>query len=160
METQVTEIAPDIYRLSTYSSDADFIWNQFLIDADEPLLFHTGLRSLFPPVSAAVARLIPIERLRWVTFGHVEADECGSMNSWLAAAPHAQVAHGTMGCLVQVNDLADRPPRPQRRRGHRPRRQASTPDRNSARATRLGRRPVLRGDHRDPSLRRSVHHLR
>jgi flavorubredoxin len=112
METQLTEIAPDIYRLSTYSSDADFMWNQFLIDADEPLLFHTGLRSLFPLVSAAVARLIPVERLRWVTFGHVEADECGSMNSWLAAAPHAQVAHGKMGCLVQVNDLADRPPRP------------------------------------------------
>jgi flavorubredoxin len=112
METQLTEIAPDIYRLSTYSSDARFMWNQFLVDGEEPLLFHTGLRSLFPLVSAAVARLIPIERLRWVTFGHVEADECGSMNAWLAAAPHAQVAHGTMGCLVQVNDLADRPPRP------------------------------------------------
>src|SRR5450755_1631845 len=112
MDTQVTEIAPDIYRLSTYSSDARLMWNQFLIDGEESLLFHTGLRSLFPLVSAAVARLIPVERLRWVTFGHVEADECGSMNSWLAAAPHAQVAHGKMGCLVQVNDLADRPPRP------------------------------------------------
>jgi flavorubredoxin len=112
METQLTEIAADIYRLSTYSSDAHFMWNQFLIDGEEPLLFHTGLRSVFPMVSAAVARLIPLERLRWVTFGHVEADECGSMNSWLTAAPRAQVAHGTTGCRVQVNDLADRPPRP------------------------------------------------
>lgn len=112
METQVNEIAPDIYRLSTYISDADFMFNQFLIDADQPLLFHTGLRSLFPLVSAAVARVIPVERLRWITFGHLEADECGSMNSWLAAAPDAQVAHGAMGCVVSVNDLADRPPRP------------------------------------------------
>ncbi len=85
METQVNEIAPDVYRLSTYVSDADFMFNQFLIDAEQPLLFHTGLRSLFPLISAAVARVIPIERLKWITFGHLEADECGSMNSWLAA---------------------------------------------------------------------------
>jgi flavorubredoxin len=112
METQLTEIAPDIYRLSTYVPDADFMFNQFLVDGDQPLLFHTGLRSLFPLVSAAVARVIPLEQLRWITFGHVEADECGSMNSWLAVAPGAQVAHGAMGCLVSVNDLADRSPRP------------------------------------------------
>jgi len=114
MQTQMTEIAPDIYRLSTYLSDADFMYNQFVIDAEEPLLFHCGLRALFPSVSAAVERVIPVERLRWITFGHVEADECGAMNSWLAAAPHAQVAHGAMGCAVSVNDLADRPPRPLR----------------------------------------------
>lgn len=59
-----------------------------------------------------VARVTPVERLRWITFGHLEADECGSMNSWLSAAPHAQVAHGAMGCVVSVNDLADRPPHP------------------------------------------------
>jgi flavorubredoxin len=111
METQVAEIAPDIYRLSTYNSDADFMFNQFLVVDEEPLLFQTGLRSLFPLVSEAVARLIPVERLRWITFGHVEADECGSMNNWLAAAPHSQVAHGAVGCMVSVNDLADRPPR-------------------------------------------------
>ncbi|MFC7718555.1 oxygen-binding di-iron domain-containing protein [Nonomuraea recticatena] len=88
------------------------MFNQYLVDAEEPLLFHTGLRGLFPLVSAAVERVMPVERLRWVTFGHLEADECGSMNSWLAAAPHAQIAHGALGCLVSVNDLADRPPRP------------------------------------------------
>src|SRR5262249_22716352 len=112
VETHVTEIAPDIYRLSTYNIDANFMFNQFLVLDEEPLLFQTGLRSLFPLVSEAVRRLIPVDQLRWITFGHVEADECGSMNQWLAAAPNAEVAHGAVGCLVSVNDLADRPPRP------------------------------------------------
>lgn len=112
METQVAEIAPNIYRLSTYNPDADFMFNQFLVVDEEPLLFQTGLRSLFPLVADAVGRVIPVEQLRWITFGHVEADECGSMNQWLAAAPEAQVAHGAVGCMVSVNDLADRPPRP------------------------------------------------
>lgn len=111
METTVDEIGSNIYRLSTYIPEADFMFNQFLIDAEEPLLFHTGLRSLFPLVSSAVAKIIPVDRLKWITFGHVEADECGSMNSWLLASPHAQVAHGALGCQVSVNDLADRPPR-------------------------------------------------
>lgn len=112
METVVDEIAPDIYRLSTFIADANFMFNQFLVVDDEPLLFHTGLRALFPLVSEAVEKVMPIARLRWITFGHVEADECGSMNQWLAAAPNAEVAHGAMGCIVSVNDLADRAPRP------------------------------------------------
>jgi flavorubredoxin len=114
VETQVDEIASDVYRFSTYVSDADIVFNQFLIDAEEPLLFHTGLRGLYPLVSAAVERVLPVERLRWITFGHLEADECGAMNAWLAAAPRAEVAHGELGCLVSVNDMADRPPRPLR----------------------------------------------
>lgn len=114
METQVDEIASDVYRFSTYVSEADIVFNQFLIDAEEPLLFHTGLRGLYPLVSAAVERVLPVERLRWITFGHLEADECGAMNAWLAAAPRAEVAHGELGCLVSVNDMADRPPRPLR----------------------------------------------
>jgi flavorubredoxin len=112
MQTDVTEIASGVFRLSTFIPDADFMFNQFLVVDDEPLLFHTGLRSLFPLVREAVDRVMPVEQLRWVTFGHVEADECGSMNDWLAVAPNAQVAHGAMGCVVSVNDLADRPPRP------------------------------------------------
>jgi len=114
METSVHEIARGIYRVSTYLpavAPAGLTMNQFLIDGDEPLLFHCGPRMLFPVVSAAVARVTPLARLRWITFGHVEADECGSMNQWLAAAPYAQVAHGVIGCQVSVNDLADRPPR-------------------------------------------------
>jgi flavorubredoxin len=76
------------------------------------MLFHLGHRELFPLVAPAVTRLLPVERLRWLSFGHVEADECGSMNQWLAAAPHAEVAHGAVGCMVSLNDMADRPPRP------------------------------------------------
>jgi flavorubredoxin len=111
VETTVTEIAPDLFRLSTYVPDADFQFNQYLVAGEDPLLFHTGPRAMFPLVAEGVARVLPVEELRWVTFGHVEADECGSMNAWLAAAPRAEVAHGAMGCVVQVADLADRPPR-------------------------------------------------
>lgn len=115
MDTALDEIADGIYRISTWIPDvappAGFTFNQFLVVADEPLLFHTGPRAMFPLVAAAVARVVPVERLRWITFGHVEADECGSMNQWLAAAPDAQVAHGMVGCMVSLNDLADRPPR-------------------------------------------------
>ncbi|MGH8207490.1 MAG: MBL fold metallo-hydrolase, partial [Steroidobacteraceae bacterium] len=86
-------------------------FNQVLVDADEPLLVHTGPRRLFPLVSHAIARIVPLERLRWITFGHVESDECGSMNEFLAAAPRAQVAHGAIGCMTSLDDLCDRPPR-------------------------------------------------
>jgi flavorubredoxin len=116
MTTTIDEIADGIYRLSTWVPDiappAGFTFNQFLIDADEPLLFHTGPRAMFPLVADAVGRILPVNRLRWVAFGHVEADECGSMNNWLAAASDAQVAHGITGCLVSLNDMADRLPRP------------------------------------------------
>jgi flavorubredoxin len=115
MTTRVDEIADGIFRVSTYVAEvappAGFVFNQYLIRADEPLLFHTGHRRLFPVVRDAVARLMPPERLRWISFGHVEADECGAMNLWLDAAPQAQVAHGATACDVSLNDLADRPPR-------------------------------------------------
>jgi flavorubredoxin len=116
METKLDEIADGIYRLSTYVPEiappAGFTFNQFLIAADEPLLFHTGPRAMFPLVAEAVAHVVPVESLRWITFGHVESDECGSMNMWLAAAPNSQVAHGGLGCMVSLNDMCDRPPRP------------------------------------------------
>ncbi|MDQ4088300.1 MAG: MBL fold metallo-hydrolase [Pseudomonadota bacterium] len=115
MTTRLDEIADGIFRISTFMAEvappAGFTFNQFLILAEEPLLFHTGHRSLFPAVRDAVARLIPPERLRWISFGHVEADECGSMNLWLAAAPNAEIAHGATACDVSLRDLADRPPR-------------------------------------------------
>jgi flavorubredoxin len=112
MDTCVDEIAAGVYRISTYISEANFMFNQFLIDGEEPLLFHTGPRRMFPLVSQALAQVRPIEDLRWITFGHLEADECGAMNLFLASAPHAQVAHSRMGCVVSIDDLADRPPRP------------------------------------------------
>ncbi|MDQ1704926.1 MAG: hypothetical protein QOF18_1292, partial [Frankiaceae bacterium] len=89
-----------------------FTFNQFLIDAEEPLLYHTGMRGLFPLVREAVERVMPVERLRWIAFAHVEADECGSVNDFLAVAPHAQVAHGALGCMLSLDDQCDRPPRP------------------------------------------------
>jgi flavorubredoxin len=112
METTTDEIADGIHRLSTYVPEADFMFNQFLIEADEPLLFHTGPRRMFPLVSRAVSRIIPLDRLQWITFGHYEADECGSMNDWLAVAPGATIAHTAVGCLVSIDDMADREPRP------------------------------------------------
>lgn len=114
MQTDIHEITDRIYRLSTYVADAapgGFTFNQFLVDADEPLLFHTGPRRMFPLVSQAIGRIIPLERLRWITFGHVESDECGAMNQFLAAAPRAEVAHGALGCMVSLDDLCDRTPR-------------------------------------------------
>ena len=112
METTVHEIADGIYRLSTFVPAADLPFNQYLVMAEEPMLFHAGNRQLFEPVSEAVAQVLRPERLRWLTFGHVEADECGAMNRWLDAAPALQVLHGLTGIMVSVNDLADRPPRP------------------------------------------------
>jgi flavorubredoxin len=111
METRLDEIADRIYRVSTYLPQIGLNFNQFLIDADEPMLFHTGHRSLFPSVSAAIARVIDVKRLKWITFSHVESDECGSLNEWLAAAPAATAAHGRIGCNTWLNDGAPRPPR-------------------------------------------------
>lgn len=115
METTVHEIAKDTYRLSTYVPDVGptgLSFNQYLLVGEEPLLFHTGMRGLFGTVSRAVARVMPVDRLRWISFGHVESDECGAMNLFLAAAPKAEIAFNPLGCAVQLDDLADRPPQP------------------------------------------------
>jgi len=110
METVVDEIADNIYRISTYVPSADFTFNQFLIRATEPLLFHCGPRAMFPLVTAAVGKLIPVSTLRWISFGHHESDESGSVNEWLEAAPKAQVAVGEVSCMISMNDIATRPP--------------------------------------------------
>jgi flavorubredoxin len=116
MKTEVAQIADDIFRLSTFVPDiappAGFTFNQFLIKAEEPLLFHCGPRRMFPLVSAAMSTIMPVEALRWISFGHVESDECGAMNLWLEAAPQSQVVFNPLGCMVSLNDLADRLPRP------------------------------------------------
>ena len=114
-QTALDEIADGIYRISTFIpqvSPEGFTFNQFLVTGEESLLFHTGPRTMFPLVAEAVAKVVPVESLRWITFGHVESDECGAMNTWLAAAPRSEVAHGALGCDVSLNDLCDRPPRP------------------------------------------------
>jgi flavorubredoxin len=115
METRIEEVAAGIYRLSTFvpqvAAPLGFTFNQFLILGEDPLLFHCGHRRMFPLVAEAVMRVLPPERLRWISFGHIEADECGAMNEWLAAAPHATVAHGAVASRVSLDDMADRPPR-------------------------------------------------
>ncbi len=112
METRIDEIADKIYRISTLlPMGSGLAFNQFLIDCEEPLLFHTGFRHMFSDISAAVRTVIPLEKLRWIGFSHLEADECGAMNQFLAVAPEAQIVHGQIGTLISVSDLADRPPR-------------------------------------------------
>jgi flavorubredoxin len=113
VHTEIDEIAPEIFRLSTYIPEVGptgLTFNQFVIRDAEPMLFHTGMRGLFPLVSEAVASLIHLDDLRWISFSHVEADESGSMNLFLAAAPRAEVVHGGLACMVSLNDLADRRP--------------------------------------------------
>ena len=113
MQTNIHEIADGVYRLSTLVPEAapgGFTFNQYLITGDEPLLFHTGARQLFPLVQDAVAKVIDVDQLRWVSFGHVESDESGAMNHWLEASPASQVLFNGLGCMVSLNDLCDRPP--------------------------------------------------
>jgi flavorubredoxin len=115
--TNVHEIAPGIHRISTPvppnpALPGGFTFNQFLVVDDEPLLFHTGQHKLFPLVREAVAHVLgDVGKLRWVSFSHYEADECGALNDWLEAAPRAQAACSAIGAMVSVNDLAVRPPR-------------------------------------------------
>ncbi len=115
MQAKVDQITDRIYRISTYFPEigpGGFTFNQFLVDADEPLLYHTGMHALFPAVREAVEQVMPVQRLRWIAFAHLEADECGAVNDFLEVAPHAQVAHGSLGCLVSLNDHCSRPPHP------------------------------------------------
>ncbi len=113
--TNLHEIAPGIYRINTPieipGGPGGFNFNQYLIADDEPLLFHTGPRRMFPLVAEAIGKVLPLSRLRHVAFGHFEADECGSLNEFLAAAPAAQPVCSQVAAMVSVNDVADRPAR-------------------------------------------------
>ncbi|MDX2170590.1 MAG: MBL fold metallo-hydrolase [Deltaproteobacteria bacterium] len=114
MQTRVDEVADGIYRINTpiaVPGAGSFNFNQYLIVDDEPLLFHTGPRQLFPAVREAMARVMPVERLRWVGLSHFEADECGALNQWLAAAPQATAVCGGIAAMTSLGDFADRPPR-------------------------------------------------
>jgi len=114
--TTVDEIADGIYRISTPVPPSDalppgFTFNQYLIKDERPLLYHTGLRQMFPLTSQAVASVIPLESLRYVSFSHVEADECGALNDFLKVAPQAEPLCSDVAAMVSIGDLADRPPR-------------------------------------------------
>ena len=158
MQTNIHEIADGVYRLATVIPEVapgGFTFNQYLIDGDEPMLFHTGARQLFPLVSDAVGKVIDVDKLRWVSFGHVESDECGSMNQWLAAAPNATVAFNPLGCMVSLNDLCDRPPHQlvTEEQGHDARRARAALPPDATRAPRLGGAGHVRRDHPHPLLR-------
>ena len=112
--TNVHEVAGGIYRINTpvvIEGAGGFSFNQYLIVDEEPLLFHTGPRKMFPLVREAIASVLPLEKLRYIAFSHVEADECGSLNEWLAAAPRSVPVCGTIAAMVSIADLADRAPR-------------------------------------------------
>jgi len=114
MKSNVHEIADGIYRINTpvaIPGGPDFNFNQYLVASDEPLLFHTGPKRLFPLVAEAIGKVLPLERLRYIGFSHYEADECGSLNDFLAAAPRAEPAVGAIAAMVSVNDVALRPAR-------------------------------------------------
>ena len=110
-ETTVTEVVPDLFRICTFIPDFSLQFCQFLVKDDEPLLYHTGMNGLFPQVKEAVASVLDPATLRWISFSHFEADECGALNQWLEVAPNAQAACGMVAALVSVNDFASRPAR-------------------------------------------------
>ena len=113
--TNIHEVADGIYRINTSvvieGGPGGFSFNQFLIVDDAPLLFHTGPRKMFPLVREAVTSVLPVERLRYIGLSHVEADECGSLNEWLAVAPQSSPLCGKVAALVSIDDMADRPAR-------------------------------------------------
>ena len=109
----IDEIAPDVFRISTFIPKADIAFSQFLVRDEAPLLFHTGPRALFPAVRDAVAKLIDPKTLKYISFSHFEADECGALNEWIALAPSAIVVCTRVGALVNVNDFASKPAQPQ-----------------------------------------------
>ena len=111
MTPRIDEIATDLYRISLYVEDFDLQFNHFLVKDDEPLLFHTGMRGMFPAVRDAVARVIDPAQLRWIGWSHFEMDECGALNEWLAAAPHATPVCSQLGAMINIADFADRPPK-------------------------------------------------
>jgi flavorubredoxin len=112
MESKVTEIAPDTYRISTFHPDYAIQFNQFLINDDEPFLMHTGFKRMFQTTLAGVSSIIDPAKLRWIGFSHFESDECGALNEFLGVAPRAQAVCSVVGAMVMVNDFADRAPRP------------------------------------------------
>jgi flavorubredoxin len=111
MQPKVSEIAPDIFRISTFSPDFGIQFNQFLVRDEEPFLMHTGLRKMFPATLEGVAKIIDPRTLRWIGFSHFESDECGALNRWFGIAPQAEAVCSFVGANVMVNDFTERPAR-------------------------------------------------
>jgi flavorubredoxin len=111
MQTRVDEIAPDVYRISTYIREINLQFNQFLVKDEQPLLWETGMKALFPAVREAVSKVVSPESIRWVGYSHYEPDECGSLNEWLGLASQAEGFCTEIGAIVFANDAALRPVR-------------------------------------------------
>ncbi|MBN1477548.1 MBL fold metallo-hydrolase [Candidatus Sumerlaeota bacterium] len=109
--SNVTEIAPDLYRISIHVPAFNLQFNSFIVRDEEPLLFHTGMRGMFAAMREGVSKVIDPAQLRWIGFSHFEVDECGALNEWLAIAPSAQAVCSAVGAMVNISDFADRPPR-------------------------------------------------
>lgn len=107
--SSINEIAPDVYRICTYVPEIDLQFNQFLVKDDDPLLYHTGMKSMFPRLIETVGKILDPSSIRWIGFSHFEADECGALNEWLEAAPLAEAVCTFVGAMVSVNDFATRP---------------------------------------------------
>lgn len=108
---QIDEIAADLYRISIYVPDFDLQFNHFLVKDEEPLLYHTGMRMMFPLVSEAVGKLLAPSTIRWIGFSHFEVDECGALNNWLELAPEATPVCSFVGAMVNLTDFSNNPPR-------------------------------------------------
>jgi len=106
---KVSEIAPDLYRISVFAPDYNLQFNHFLIKDDEPLLYHAGMRLMFPVLSEAVSKIIPLDQIRWIGFSHFEVDECGALNEWLNVAPNAKPVCSDLGAMVNMSDYSIRP---------------------------------------------------
>jgi flavorubredoxin len=109
---KVSEIAPDVYRISVFVKEINLQFNHFLIKDDEPMLYHAGLRLMFPVLSEAVSKIIPLSQIKWIGFSHFEVDECGALNEWLQVAPNAKAVCSDLGVIVNMNDYAIRPAYP------------------------------------------------
>jgi flavorubredoxin len=112
MQSKVSEIASNVYRISTFHPDFGLQFNQFLLDDDEPFLMHTGMKKMVATTLEGVASVLDPTKLRWIGFSHFESDECGALNDWLKIAPASQAVCRLVGAMVSVNDFADRPARP------------------------------------------------
>lgn len=112
--TRIDEVAEGVFRISTPVPPAampgGFSFNQYLVVDDEPLLMHTGMKKLFPLVRQAIETVMPVSKLRWISFGHMEADECGAIAELLGVAPHARPLCGQLQAMLAVGDLTDREP--------------------------------------------------
>jgi flavorubredoxin len=108
MQFKVTEIASEVYRISTFHPDFGIQFNQFLVNDDEPFLMHTGMKKMFATTLRGVASVLDPAKLRWIGFSHFESDECGALNEWLNCAPMSQAVCSLVGAMVTVNDFADR----------------------------------------------------